>query len=111
MRAGATNNAGDDGRFGPRERVSLTQLAPGQSGTVCGTSLSPGDRRLLSAMGLRDHAKVVLCRLGEPCIVRVMGGCNCSSRIGLARPLAERVFVTPTDSEASGSGPTADRGA
>lgn len=80
----------------PPKRLPLTQLRKGQTGTVCGSDLSPGDRRLLTAMGLRHDAEVVLCRLGEPCIVRVMGGCSCSSRIGLARPLAERVYVRPT---------------
>lgn len=79
---------------GPDERRPLTQLQPGECGTVEGCSLPPADRKLLSAMGLRDRATIVLCRLGEPCIVRVMGGCGCSSRIGLARPLAEQVFVT-----------------
>lgn len=85
-------------------RVSLSQLKPGESGTVCGSELTPGDRRLLSAMGLRERAKVMLCRLGEPCIVRVMGGCNCSSRIGLARPLADRVFVNPTHPDGPSQG-------
>lgn len=80
-------------------RLSLSQLKPGQSAMVCGSELAPGDRRLLSAMGLRDRAKVTMCRLGEPCIVRVMGGCDCSSRIGLARPLADRVFVRPAPPE------------
>lgn len=78
-------------------RVCLTQLRPGQTGTISGCNLPDDDRDLLRAMGLRDHAKVVLCRLGEPCIVRVMGGCGCSSRIGLSRPLADRVFVGPIE--------------
>jgi Fe2+ transport system protein FeoA len=75
------------------EPLPLTQLRPGEQGTICGSGLSDPDRRLLSAMGLRDHARVVLCRLGEPCIVRVMGGCGCASRIGLSMPLASRVLV------------------
>lgn len=98
MPADADKPANPSPSGGDPPRISLSQLKPGQSGTVCGSELAPGDRRLLSAMGLRDRAKVVLCRLGEPCIVRVMGGCNCSSRIGLARPLADRVFITPTPS-------------
>ncbi len=73
--------------------VSLTAMKPGQCGVVDHADLPPSERALLRAMGVRDHARVVLCRLGEPCIVRVMGGCGCSSRIGLSRPLAERVFV------------------
>ncbi|MBL8746704.1 MAG: ferrous iron transport protein A [Phycisphaerae bacterium] len=96
---GRTEPTGDG-----RRRVSLSQLKPGESGTVCGSELNAGDRRLLSAMGLRERATVVLCRLGEPCIVRVMGGCNCSSRIGLARPLADRVFVNPSRPDGSDRG-------
>jgi hypothetical protein len=51
-------------------------------------------------MGLRLSARIRLCRLGEPCIVEVLsggescgrkGGCAC--RIGLARPLADKVLV------------------
>jgi hypothetical protein len=48
-------------------------------------------------MGLRERVRIELCRLGEPCIVRVMGGCDCSPRIGLARPVADRLIVTPDD--------------
>ena len=80
--------------------VSLTTLRAGQTAMVCQTSLDPGDAALLRAMGLRPLARIRVCRLGEPCIVEVLsgnetcgrkGGCVC--RIGLARPLAERVMV------------------
>lgn len=47
----------------------------------------------LRAMGLRAQVRVVLCRAGEPCIVRVLGACGCESRIGLAKPLADQVLV------------------
>lgn len=73
--------------------VSLSAMKPGQTGVIDRADLPPADRAMLRAMGMRDHAKVVLCRMGEPCIVRVMGGCGCSSRIGLSRPLADKVFV------------------
>lgn len=79
--------------------VPLAQLGVGRCGVVNGSSLGASERRLLSAMGLRERATVMLCRLGEPCIVRVMSGCGCSSRIGLARPLADKVFVTPAPGE------------
>jgi len=78
------------------DRIALTKAQPGQTCVIDGFDLSPSDRRLLGAMGLRDQSTIVLCRVGEPCIVRVMGGCGCSSRIGLARPLASNVFVKPT---------------
>ena len=80
--------------------VQLTTLRPGQTALVSSTTLEPGDAALLRAMGLRMSARIRLCRLGEPCIVEVLtgsescgrkGGCAC--RIGLARPLAERVMV------------------
>ena len=81
--------------------VCLTTLQAGQMATVFQTSLDPADAALLRAMGLRPAARIRVCRLGEPCIVEVMSGsdsCNrpggCACRIGLARPLAERVMVT-----------------
>lgn len=82
--------------------VALTTLRPGQSGVVCESQLDPSDAAMLRAMGLRPNATIRVCRLGEPCIVEVMTGgvvredCgrpDCRCRIGLARPLAERVRV------------------
>lgn len=79
--------------------VSLATMKPGQRGIVRSADLADDDAQLLRAMGLRPAAEVRLCRLGEPCIVEVMGGtsatagCVCSCRIGLAKPLAERVQV------------------
>ena len=95
-----------DGATGPSEheqtrtegsRIPLTQLKRGECGMIQGCDVSDDDQALLRAMGLRERAKIVVCRLGEPCIVRVMGGCGCSSRIGLSRPLAERVLVGPIE--------------
>jgi hypothetical protein len=62
---------------------------------------------MLRAMGLRVNARVRICRLGEPCIVELVGGTSanagatdacprgsaCTCRIGLAKPLARRVMV------------------
>lgn len=79
----------------PCPGVALTTLKPGEKGAIVRTDLPEDEKALLRAMGMRDHARIVLCRLGEPCIVRVMGGCGCSFRIGLAKPLAEKVFVGP----------------
>jgi Fe2+ transport system protein FeoA len=72
--------------------IPLTQLKRGGVGTVRGCG-PDGEAAVLRAMGLRNDARVRLCRLGEPCIVQVLGQCGCSCRIGLARPLAERVLV------------------
>lgn len=73
----------------------LTSLKPGQSGVVVDAAMDADDAAQLRAMGLRPNSRVMLCRSGEPCIVRVLGACGCESRIGLARPLAERVMVNP----------------
>lgn len=77
--------------------VPLLDMEPGQTATVRGTSMDPAEARLLRAMGLRPNCVVRMCRVGEPCIVEVMFGCaeggKCSCRIGLSRPLAERVLV------------------
>ena len=97
-----------------RAGVALTTLRAGDIGVVCETCMDPIDAAMLRAMGLRPNATIRVCRLGEPCIVEVFtgatkadpscpegdprdrpcdrpGGCSC--RIGLARPLAERVMV------------------
>ena len=95
-------------------RVALSALREGQTGVVCGSELSAEDSATLRAMGLCQDARVRLCRRGEPCIVAVGSGgsiCGCgngnglgegtvavrgagSFRIGLARMLAERIFVS-----------------
>lgn len=70
--------------------------------------LDEDDRKILRAMGLHKDCTLRMCRAGEPCIVAVLGltgtatgvgdgrqaaagGSGC--RIGLARPLAERIVV------------------
>jgi len=89
--------------------VALSTLRAGQTGTVSQTTLEPRDAALLRAMGLRPNARIRVCRLGEPCIIEVLSctrlaGCGdlapsegCCCRIGLARPLAERVMVDVGD--------------
>lgn len=90
--------------------LPLTCLKVGQTGVVASASLDREDAKLLAAMGLCEGASIRLCRLGQPCIVAVGGGVvraridatGCcggggvsgSCRIGLARPLAERISVT-----------------
>jgi len=73
--------------------VPLSQLRPGETGVVCSAGSDPADAALLRAMGLRMNATVRMCRAGEPCIVSVLGARGCSCRIGLARPLAERIVI------------------
>lgn len=82
-----------------RRRVALTDLRPGEVGVVEDATLEASDAAFLRAMGLCNEAKVRLCRAGEPCIVAVGSfgsdcGCGSVCRIGLARPLAQRIYVT-----------------
>ena len=80
--------------------TSLAVLRRGQEGVICESRLEPDDAALLKAMGLCNHASVKVVRTGEPCVVAVGGvgegaSCTCGGmcRIGLARGLAERIFV------------------
>lgn len=78
-------------------KVAVTQMSLDQIGRVCETCMDVRDAAMLRAMGLRPNARVRVVRLGEPCIIEVMGlnpatgGCGC--RIGLAKELAKRVMV------------------
>ncbi|MBX3358538.1 MAG: ferrous iron transport protein A [Phycisphaeraceae bacterium] len=91
-----------------RRQAPLASLTPGQTGTICECALSDDDASMLRAMGLGIAARIRLCRAGQPCIVAL--GCVCrehaadgeggtlrdlwgGGRIGLARPLAERIIV------------------
>jgi len=99
--------------------IALSQLKPGQGGIVRsmdlrgaanahahGSDAGPDSARssaidaardaaYLGAMGMCCNAKVRLCRAGEPCIVSIVSGSGASCRIGLARPLADRIMVEP----------------
>ncbi|MFG0326443.1 MAG: ferrous iron transport protein A [Phycisphaerales bacterium JB037] len=72
----------------------LTTLARGHSAYFVGVEGDPADAASLRALGLRPNCKIVVRRLGEPSIIEV-GGCCCGSgrRLGIARPLADRVLV------------------
>ncbi|MCC6675701.1 MAG: ferrous iron transport protein A [Phycisphaerales bacterium] len=78
-------------------RIALAQLKPGQTARIRHADLEADDAALLRAMGLRPAAFVRMCRAGEPCIVEVYPGgvTSCACRIGLARPLADRVMCEP----------------
>jgi Fe2+ transport system protein FeoA len=76
----------------------LTSLKPGEIGVIRETRLDQDDAALLRAMGLCLNATVRIFRIGEPCVVAVGGvsaHCKCGGmcRVGLARPLADRIFV------------------
>lgn len=78
----------------PAPGLSLTDLKPGQTARIRHADLEADDAALLRAMGLRPSAMVRMCRAGEPCIIEVFpgGATSCACRIGLARPLADRVL-------------------
>jgi len=78
--------------------ISLNQLKPGESGIVKSAPLNSSDAAMLAAMGLCCNAKVRLCRAGEPCIVAVIAGSGAGCRIGLARPLADRILFERLES-------------
>jgi len=83
----------------PSTPTPLSNLKRGQTGVLCESTLASDDAALLRAMGLHPAARIRLCRVGEPCIVSVAGGaggCGCGStcRIGLAKSLAARIYVT-----------------
>lgn len=78
---------------------SLAQQTRGAEGRICCEGLSTDDAALLRAMGLRESARVRVCRVGEPCIVEVMGSCGDGCRIGLAGPLAKRVTLRSSEAE------------
>lgn len=81
--------------------LSLTDLSLGQVAQINpaglssegGGGLGSDNADLLRAMGLRPHASVRLCRLGDPCIVQVGHTPGDSCRLGLARHIADRITV------------------
>ncbi|MBL8758634.1 MAG: ferrous iron transport protein A, partial [Phycisphaerae bacterium] len=106
---GVGGEAGTGGTGGVQ--VSLSQMRVGELGVIAEKRLEEDDRALLRAMGLACNATVKVCRAGEPCIVAVMSGCSAggrvggdSCRIGLARPLAERIVVRLLSGERRGAG-------
>ena len=76
------------------DRIPLTQLSRGQSARIGSIEDTSDDVRTLRAMGLRPNASVVMCRMGEPCIVSLSGACGGGCRIGLSKEIASRVMVS-----------------
>jgi Fe2+ transport system protein FeoA len=82
--------------------VPLATLSRGQRAVIRETRMPTDDAALLRAMGLCDCALLTVARTGEPFIVTVSGvdgaDCKCHKvggcRIGLARAMAERIFVS-----------------
>jgi Fe2+ transport system protein FeoA len=53
-------------------------------------NLDPEACHQLRSLGLTESCQLRLCKKGEPCIVQVR-----STRIGLSRAVARRIFVVP----------------
>ena len=70
--------------------VRLSALAPGQVARLHCANLAAHDCALLGALGLTDSCLLRICKIGEPCIVQVH-----ATRIGLARSVADGIFVVP----------------
>jgi Fe2+ transport system protein FeoA len=72
------------------QALPLTQLAEGQSARLLDARLAAEDCLLLSALGLTDHCRLRLCKVGDPWIVQVR-----TTRIGLAESVARNLIVLP----------------
>lgn len=75
----------------------LSTFKAGQYGLVVACRVEGADAPILRAMGLTEGAVLRVCRVGQPTIVALLchRGCHCaSSRVGLARALADRVLLT-----------------
>lgn len=79
-------------------RIRLSELAVGDRARVAAEELDAEDAALLRAMGLRADCQVRVARTGQPCIVDIGNRAACPCRIGLARDLAQRVWVCRVNS-------------
>jgi Fe2+ transport system protein FeoA len=70
--------------------VALSALQAGRTGRLHETRLDDESVGLLRALGLSDAEGLRLCKAGEPCILQVG-----STRIGVSRSVASRIFVIP----------------
>lgn len=68
----------------------LSELAPGETANLHTSELEKSTRTLLSAMGFSARSRFRVCKTGDPFIVQVR-----STRIGLARSVANRITVVP----------------
>ncbi|MGP1310962.1 MAG: FeoA family protein [Phycisphaerales bacterium] len=77
-------------------RIPLTQLRAGEQARICGADgLEPCDQFLLETLGLGPDTCVRVCRASGSCILEVGGEHGQTSRIALARAIADKVIVGP----------------
>jgi Fe2+ transport system protein FeoA len=70
------------------DTTPLAELSVGDIARVHETQVEPSTSRFLRAIGLTGEAELRVCRRGEPCIIQVR-----STRVGLARAIADRITV------------------
>ncbi|NQW04561.1 MAG: ferrous iron transport protein A [Acidobacteria bacterium] len=70
--------------------ISLNDLAEGTTARFHEAQLDPEACHQLRSLGLTSSCQLRICQQGEPCIVQVR-----STRIGLSRAVARRIFVVP----------------
>jgi Fe2+ transport system protein FeoA len=81
----------------PEAAIRLSDVAAGRAARLERRELSEGEACLLSAMGLTEGCRMVVRVLGDPCIVEVR-----TTRIGLAKSVADRLFVLAERPDGSG---------
>lgn len=74
--------------------IPLCDMCPGQVARFHEASLDGVTARFLRALGLTRTSEFRVCQNGEPCIVQVR-----STRIGLSRAVADRIFVIPVENQ------------
>jgi Fe2+ transport system protein FeoA len=74
--------------------LRLTEVPPGRVARLAGRDLTAGEAQLLAAMGLTEGCRIVVRASGDPTIVEVR-----TTRIGLARSVAERLLVEDVAAE------------
>ncbi len=72
----------------PPKPVPLTDLRAGAQVRLHEALVDRECREWLRALGLTDASDLRLCKHGDPCIIEVR-----STRIGLSKAVASRVFV------------------
>ena len=80
----------------PAKPVPLCDLCAGDTARFHDCSLDSSMARFLRALGLTRSCELRICQNGEPCIVQVR-----STRIGLSRAVAGRIFVVPTPDQSA----------
>jgi Fe2+ transport system protein FeoA len=71
--------------------LCLTEVPPGTTVTLREARVDAATRGFLRSLGLTDRSPLRVCQHGDPCIIQVR-----STRIGLSRSVAGRIFVNAT---------------